>query len=124
MATSLEKSSFLHGVNEVYLAELYARFLENPGSVDASWSAFFGDLRDDAKDVLVELGGASWAPRGAKIIGNGDGLSISDAIAGTVPERPKEAQGRAAASEDVLQTARDLDQCVDADPLISGAGPS
>ena len=107
MATSLEKSSFLHGVNEVYLAELYARFLENPGSVDASWSAFFGDLRDDAKDVLGELGGASWAPRGAKIIGNGDGLSISDAIAGTVPERPKEAQGGAAASEDVLQTARD-----------------
>ena len=111
MATSHEQNSFLHGVNEVYLAELYARFLDSPGSVDASWGAFFGDLQDDARDVLGELSGASWAPRGCKVIGNGDGLSISDAIAGTLPERPpgrpKEARGGAASKDEVLQAARD-----------------
>ena len=108
MASTLESSSFLHGVNEVYLAELYVRFLENPGSVDTNWAEFFGELHDDdARDVLGELGGASWAPRGAKVIGNGDGLSISDAIAGTAPEPSKEAPGASASREDVLQTARD-----------------
>ena len=111
MATSHKQNSFLHGVNEVYLAELYARFLDSPGSIDASWGAFFGDLQDDAWDVLGELSGASWAPRGCKVIGNSDGLSISDAIAGTLPERapggPKEARGATASKDEVLQAARD-----------------
>ena len=107
MANSHEQNSFLHGVNEVYLAELYARFLDSPGSVDASWAAFFDDLQDDARDVLGELSGASWAPRDCKVIGNGDGLSISDAIAGTLPELPKEMRGATASKDDVLQAARD-----------------
>jgi 2-oxoglutarate dehydrogenase E1 component len=111
MATSHQQNSFLHGVNEVYLAELYARFLDSPGSVDASWVAFFDDLQDDARDVLDELSGASWAPRDGKVIGNGDGLSISDAIAGALPERApgraKEARGAAASKDEVLQAARD-----------------
>ena len=111
MATSHQHNSFLHSVNEVYLTELYARFLDNPGSVDASWTDFFNDIQDDARDILDELSGASWAPRDCKVIGTYDRISISDAISGTLPEvlpvHLQEAGGEVASKDAVLQAARD-----------------
>ncbi len=106
MASVLEQTSFLHGVNEVYLTELYSRFLENPTSVDESWASFFGKLDDDARDVLDELSGASWAPRTCKVVGNGGGLSISDSIAGKTPPIPQ-IHSLNASEDEVLQAARD-----------------
>ncbi|HIE70670.1 MAG TPA: hypothetical protein EYP98_11095, partial [Planctomycetes bacterium] len=32
--------------------EMYARYLDNPNSVDSSWFSFFTDMDDDARDVL------------------------------------------------------------------------
>ncbi|MBV5336262.1 2-oxoglutarate dehydrogenase E1 component, partial [bacterium] len=63
MTASLDRSSFLFGSNAGYIADLYARFLANPGSVDASWTDFFRALDEDNLAVLDELRGASWAPR-------------------------------------------------------------
>ena len=67
VATSLE--SFLSGTNAPYIAELYARFLENPKLVDKTWEIFFTDLSDDLEAVLNEMGGASWAASVEHIIG-------------------------------------------------------
>jgi len=58
----LEQSSFLFGANERFIADLYARFLDDPGLVDPSWRGFFRELNEDAHAVLDELRGASWAP--------------------------------------------------------------
>ncbi len=77
MTRSIEQSSFLSGANAPFVAELYARFLENPANVDASWSAFFGELGDDARAALDDLTGASWAPRGTSVIGNGEDASAA-----------------------------------------------
>ncbi|HEX3430383.1 MAG TPA: 2-oxoglutarate dehydrogenase E1 component [Rhizomicrobium sp.] len=40
----LESTSFLSGANSGFIEELYARFLENPESVDPSWRQFFAEL--------------------------------------------------------------------------------
>jgi 2-oxoglutarate dehydrogenase E1 component len=70
MANSCE--SIFTGANGAYIADLYERFLDDPSSVDASWSKLFGDLGDDAGTVKSDVAGASWARSRTSIIGNGD----------------------------------------------------
>ena len=82
MPSPTELTSFLSGGNATFVAELYARFLEDPAAVDASWGAFFEDLHDDARALLQEMKGASWAPRDTHVIGNGDGGPAEVAAAG------------------------------------------
>src|SRR3546814_10050975 len=44
------------------LADLYQRFIEDPGSLDDQWRGFFADLDDEARAVIERLnGGASGA---------------------------------------------------------------
>ncbi|MFQ5958879.1 MAG: 2-oxoglutarate dehydrogenase E1 component, partial [Alphaproteobacteria bacterium] len=63
MGHRLEETSFLYGANSSFIEELYGRYLQDPGSVDASWRGFFAGLGDDARAVLEEVRGADWAPR-------------------------------------------------------------
>jgi len=56
------RTSFLQGSNATYLAQLYARYEQDPGSVDPEWRAFFSSLRDSRDSVLAEARGPSWAP--------------------------------------------------------------
>ena len=51
------------GANAAFLSNLYARWVENPGSVDPSFSELFEALNDEARSVLMDAEGASWAPR-------------------------------------------------------------
>ena len=51
----------LTGVNRSFVADLYARFLTDKQSVDASWRTLFVELGDDAHDLLAELNGPSWS---------------------------------------------------------------
>jgi 2-oxoglutarate dehydrogenase E1 component len=55
-------TSFLQGANATYLAELYARYQEDPAALDPEWRAFFSSLDDRRDDVLAEARGPSWAP--------------------------------------------------------------
>jgi 2-oxoglutarate dehydrogenase E1 component len=71
MPTQLDHTSFLTGANATFIAELYARYLKDPGSVDPSWAGFFAEMADDARAVLGELNGASWARERTSVIGNG-----------------------------------------------------
>ncbi|MCX7374848.1 MAG: 2-oxoglutarate dehydrogenase E1 component [Alphaproteobacteria bacterium] len=56
-------ASAMTGGNAAYLADMYARWAENPASVDASFAELFAALNDDARAVLMDATGASWAPR-------------------------------------------------------------
>src|SRR5215475_13544942 len=60
---STNPSTFLSGPNAPFIEELYARYLEQPDSVDPSWRKFFADLEDESETVLNDIRGASWAPR-------------------------------------------------------------
>ena len=64
-------SSILSGPNAAFIAELYARYVEDPHAVDPSWRQFFAELQDDGRSVLQDLRGASWAPRRPSVIVNG-----------------------------------------------------
>jgi 2-oxoglutarate dehydrogenase E1 component len=53
-------TSFLDGTNATYLAELHARYLQDPRSVAPGWQAFFASLADSPGDVIAEVRGPSW----------------------------------------------------------------
>jgi 2-oxoglutarate dehydrogenase E1 component len=57
---AFRRSSFLFGANASYIEDLYARYQDNPGTVDAEWRAFFTGLKDNRDDVLREARGAPW----------------------------------------------------------------
>ncbi|MCU0884378.1 MAG: 2-oxoglutarate dehydrogenase E1 component [Beijerinckiaceae bacterium] len=72
------QTSFLYGANAGYIEDLFARYQANPASVDADWQAFFGALKDDAKDATTASGGASWQRPNWPIHANGDLISALD----------------------------------------------
>ncbi len=55
-------ASAFSGANAAFLGEQYARWAANPHSVDPTFAELFGALNDDARAVLEEATGASWAP--------------------------------------------------------------
>ena len=61
MSATPDQSSFLFGSNATFIAELYARYLKDPQSVDSSWNSFFTELNDIMRDLpeVVRPGGAA-----------------------------------------------------------------
>jgi 2-oxoglutarate dehydrogenase E1 component len=58
----LSETSFLYGGNGPFVEDLYARWAEDPGSVDPSWRAFFASLNDRTDEVERAVEEPSWAP--------------------------------------------------------------
>jgi len=52
----------MNGANAQFIAQLYAKWVSEPNSVDPDFAALFASLNDDAKSVLTDAIGASWAP--------------------------------------------------------------
>jgi 2-oxoglutarate dehydrogenase E1 component len=65
----IDGTSFLTGANAGFIANLYARFLEDPASVDDSWRRFFAEIGEDAAAALGELRGPPWAKPPAAAVG-------------------------------------------------------
>ena len=76
--TAPDPNEFLFTGNHVYVAEMYERYLDDPGSVDRSWQEFFAELGDDAKQLGIEMRGASWAPSNTGILGHADLAPLSE----------------------------------------------
>ena len=53
-------SSFLQGTNASYIDDLYARYEQDPASVDPDWQEFFKSLKDTPADVQKNAEGPSW----------------------------------------------------------------
>jgi 2-oxoglutarate dehydrogenase E1 component len=51
-----------NGANAAFIADLYARWVSNPLSVDPGFAELFSALNDDAKAILTDASGASWSP--------------------------------------------------------------
>ncbi len=64
-------TTFLTGANAGFIADLYARFLQDPGSVDESWRQLFSEMADERSTVLAELHGPNWGRPPPRLIGNG-----------------------------------------------------
>jgi 2-oxoglutarate dehydrogenase E1 component len=75
-----------NGANAAFIADLYARWTQNPAAVDPSFDELFRSLNDESRAVLEDASGASWAPRQFSV---GD-VSAADA------EPARRAEGRRA----------------------------
>src|SRR3984957_8229358 len=58
-----ESRSFLTGDNILYIAHMYASYLENPTSIGLEWRHYFASLGDGEGESLKDLLGPSWAQR-------------------------------------------------------------
>jgi 2-oxoglutarate dehydrogenase E1 component len=108
------QTSFLYGGNAAYIEDLYARYQENPSSVDAEWQAFFGGLKDEGSLVRKNARGASWKTPDWPVIMNGELVSALDGnwaqVERTIGDRIRsKAQGKGVeiSQADVQQATRD-----------------
>ncbi len=77
----MDPTQFLYSGNQVYVAELYERYLDDPGSVDHRWQDFFAELEDDARGLMTERRGASWSPSDAGVLDQGELETLSEQMA-------------------------------------------
>jgi 2-oxoglutarate dehydrogenase E1 component len=108
-------SSFLQGANATYIDELYARYENEPASVDPEWQEFFKSLKDPPADVQKNAEGPSWAKANWPLTPSDDLTSALDGnwaqvekVIGT--KLAAKAQARSAdpaAAADVNQATRD-----------------
>jgi len=82
------RTSFLQGANATYLAELHARYQEDPAALDPEWRAFFASLDDSRDDVFAEAHGPSWAPA------NGDAALLQPSVPAAFTEEQALAAAR------------------------------
>src|SRR3954447_14275935 len=75
-------ASAFNGANAAFLADLYARWAANPSSVDPSFADLFAAMNDEARAVLEDASGASWAPRASLSY---DGQPTTAAPSGGLP---------------------------------------
>ena len=75
---ALAQTSFLYGANAAYIEDLYARYQQDAGSVDAEWQSFFAGLNDERGAVAKSASGASWKPANWPIHANGEMISALD----------------------------------------------
>ncbi|HXS38822.1 MAG TPA: 2-oxoglutarate dehydrogenase E1 component, partial [Stellaceae bacterium] len=71
-----DQTTFLTGLNAEYIAELHARFVEDPASVDESWRQFFASLEDEPQTVEKELKGPGWGRPAPPLIANGHAVAV------------------------------------------------
>ena len=56
----LSETAFLYGGNGTFVENLYAKWAENPGSVEPSWQAFFANLHDSADAAKKQAERPAW----------------------------------------------------------------
>ena len=107
-------SSFLQGTNAAYIDDLYARYEQDPGSVDAEWQEFFKSLKDTPADVKKNAEGASWGrdnwpltPRDELTSAlDGNWITVEKAVGAKLAAKAQ-AKGAEIAAADVHQATRD-----------------
>ncbi len=108
-------TSFLYGGNAGYIEDLYARFKQDPQSVEETWRSFFGKLEDGSVDGATSGEGPSWARRDWPEVANGELVSALDGNWSGIAVRTEKALGRRAeatgtapaSAAEVMQQTRD-----------------
>ena len=107
-------SSFLQGTNATYIDEIYARYEDDPASVDAEWQEFFKSLKDTPADVRKNAEGPSWGRNNWPVTPNdeltsaldGNWIEVEKAV-GTKLAAKAQAKGAELTAADVHQATRD-----------------
>src|SRR5437016_9290868 len=107
-------SSFLQGTNATYIDDLYARYEQDPASVDPEWQEFFRSLKDQPGDILRSAAGPPWrrdswplAPRDELTSAlDGNWAQVEKSIGAKLAAKPP-AKGAELTPADVHQATRD-----------------
>src|SRR5271168_5434830 len=107
-------SSFFQGTNATYIDEIYARYENNPTSVDSEWQEFFKSLKDAPSDARKNAEGPSWArdnwplaPRDELTSAlDGNWVEVEKAV-GTKLAAKAQAKGSELTAADLHQATRD-----------------
>ena len=107
-------TAFLYGGNAAYIDELYARYEDNPASVDPEWASLFASMNEDAGLVEKNARGASWQKPNWPVPLNGELVSALDGnwaqvegAVGAKIQTKSEGKGKALSADEVSQAARD-----------------
>src|ERR1700681_3657959 len=107
-------SSFLQGTTATYIDDLYARYEQDPSSVDTDWQEFFKSLKDTPADVAKNAEGASWGRDNWPLTPRDDLTSALDGnwaqvekAGGTKIAAKAQAKGAEISAADVHQATRD-----------------
>lgn len=92
-------ASAFSGANAAFIADMYARWVESPASVDGSFAELFAALNDEARAVLTDASGASWAPRR---------FAFGDSEAGPAPVERRAGLGAEAVRAATIDSIRAL----------------
>jgi 2-oxoglutarate dehydrogenase E1 component len=108
------RTSFLYGINAAYIEDLYAKYENDPASVDAEWREFFTGLKDPRADVEKSARGASWKKPNWPLRPSGDLVAALDGQWAETEKRlgdkisaKAQAKGVEISSTDVEQATRD-----------------
>src|SRR6478752_1081125 len=88
-----EATSFLNGTNAAYVEQMYAAWLADPNSVDASWQAYFAQAGDQGLSPTQLGRGPAWKRDSRPTFASGDLIA---ALTGQEPPAPKASAGKAA----------------------------
>jgi 2-oxoglutarate dehydrogenase E1 component len=107
-------SSFLQGTNATYIDDLYARYEQDPASVDTDWQEFFKSLKDTPAVVQKNAEGASWGrdnwpvmPRDELTSAlDGNWATVEKAVGAKIAAKAQ-AKGADVTAADVHQATRD-----------------
>jgi 2-oxoglutarate dehydrogenase E1 component len=107
-------SSFLQGTNATYIDDLYARYEQDPASVDTDWQEFFKSLNDTPAVVQKNAEGASWGrdnwpmmPRDELTSAlDGNWATVEKAVGAKIAAKAQ-AKGPDVSAADVHQATRD-----------------
>ncbi|AHJ63960.1 2-oxoglutarate dehydrogenase E1 component [Granulibacter bethesdensis] len=98
-------ASAFSGANAAFIADMYARWASDPGSVDPSFARLFEALGDEERAVLAETEGASWAPRPHKVAsvyeGSAAAETVTEASTSTITEESPRDSVRAATLDSI-----------------------
>jgi len=125
----LDATSFLYGTNAAFIEALYAKFLEDPESVDESWRAWFSQLGQRNLDPAQLGQGPKWRNGSSPLPED----ELIGALTGQWPERKRagNAQDLRAASQESIRAIQLVRAyrvighlAADLDPLRLSAKPT
>jgi 2-oxoglutarate dehydrogenase E1 component len=107
-------TAFLYGANAPYIEDLYARYQDNPASVDAEWQEFFAGFNDHPADAVKLARGASWThqdPQPLSVVDGAPAIAEAARDVGRVLsekiETKAQSLGASLLPEDVQRATRD-----------------
>jgi 2-oxoglutarate dehydrogenase E1 component len=84
---NLKQNTHEYGSNAVFIAEMYEKYLNEPGSVSESWQQYFEGFNDNAIDVSGDFKGGSWGKPRSQIVGYEDASATPKPSGKTAPSK-------------------------------------